>query len=48
MKSCKVNAVMVESMDEVQLQKNTSNVEGREKGAHRGIENATHIGWYKA
>jgi hypothetical protein len=45
MKSCKVNAVMIEEMDQVNC-KNTSNVEEREK--HRGIENATHIGWYRA
>ena len=46
MKSCKVNAVTAESTDQVNY-KNTSNVEGRER-VHIGIENAMHIGWYKA
>jgi len=43
MKSCKVNAVMVESIHNC---KDKSNVEGRE--GHISIESAMHIGWYRA
>ena len=42
MESCKLNAVMVESMDQV----NCKNVEGRKRG-HIDIESETHIGWYR-
>ena len=34
MKGCKVNAIMVESVDQVKC-KNTLKVEGSEKGAYR-------------